>query len=177
MPGRYVLGRVDGIYLKPTAKSAFPKETWLLKAKGDVILRLTLFDPKDPLGQDCSVVDAETFTRRPSAQAITHVAIHNFVVKAATGAGESAAGARLTISKDQQTWLDNNYAAPVARDVQALERGRRQHGTRPGPSKPQRGRMDRFKRCRREIYIRKSRRSSLSCLRIGTNSSGRSCVM
>ena len=122
MPGRYVLGRVDGIYLKPTAKSAFPKETWLLKAKGDVILRLTLFDPKDPLGQDCSVVDAETFTRRPSAQAITHVAIHNFVVKAATGAGESAAGARLTISKDQQTWLDNNYPALVARDVQALER-------------------------------------------------------
>ena len=87
-----------------------------------MILRLTLFDPKDRLGQDCSVVDAETFTRRPSAQAITHVAIHNFVVKAATGAGESAAGARLTISKDQQTWLDNNYAALVARDVQALER-------------------------------------------------------
>ena len=87
----------------------------------------------------------------------------NISLQGAFRAASPGAEAGLTISKDQQTWLDNNYAALVARDVQALERGRRQHGTRPGPSKPQRGRMDRFKRCRREIYIRKSRRSSLSC--------------
>ena len=67
----FVLARVKSIWLKPTAKSAFPKSFWLVHVQGDVHLRLKILQPEDESGNRCTFKAAKQFGWRQTDTALS----------------------------------------------------------------------------------------------------------
>eukprot|EP00966_Prymnesium_polylepis_P287134 6631818-Prymnesium_polylepis.1 len=115
--GSYIVGRIDGIYLKPTAKSAFPKEVWSLKAKGDVVVRLAAFTPHDGDGAECDVLTATSFTRHHSERYFLNVHLSQFVAKVELPEGP---GLIFSLPADLMARLREGQSAMKQSDQQAL---------------------------------------------------------
>ena len=118
--GDFVLGQVESIWLKPTAKSAFPKSFWALKNKGDVWLRLKVCQPETAEGTPTSFKAAKQFGWHPAnaasgvgSRAFINVRLHFSWIH--TGAGNEIGSAVKTEPVEGHTNVIRLITQPGAR--------------------------------------------------------------